>query len=339
MEKINELKAKEILSKRDINILKTYIYKKNPNLSDKEKNMILDDAVKKIINNDIDSLNDNKKKKIRRDLMKKIFSNDFKSVNKSDVVKTYLKVNGKKDYEELTKWINKNIKGFITKKDLLKVKNIESKVTDLKEYLKRIFFNIDTKKIIIAFSILLFICSPILLKELNIMKTVVKKPVTKVKEAKLEEYISETLHSSVPINFTYKNINKEKLKKFLESRNSILAESKYFNTIIQTAREFNLNPNVLFAITGQEQGFVNKENKYSEKIANNPYNVFGSWVEYNTDIKDSSIIASRTVINLLQKRPKGVNPFKWINRKYAEDKHWWKGVNKIFKHLEKLDTD
>ncbi|MBZ9622547.1 glucosaminidase domain-containing protein [Clostridium sp. FP2] len=140
-------------------------------------------------------------------------------------------------------------------------------------------------------------------------------------------------HPHLPEYFNYKTIDKGKLLEFLNSRNSILAEEPYFSAIIRTSKEFNLNPHILFAITGQEQSFVPKSHENAQKIANNPFNVFHSWKEYNTDIYDSSRIAARTVINLSKDKPTNMDIFDWINSKYAEDKSWGKGVKEIFEEL------
>lgn len=140
----------------------------------------------------------------------------------------------------------------------------------------------------------------------------------------------------LPDHFKYKKINRKGLKSYLIERNSLLSREPYFSTIIECAKEFNLNPILLFSIAGHEQSFVPKNHEEAKKIANNPYNVFRSWKNYNTDIADSSRIASRTVINLLKGRPENEDPFKWINRKYAEDKKWWKGVKSIYNTLEEV---
>ncbi len=142
-------------------------------------------------------------------------------------------------------------------------------------------------------------------------------------------------HPHLHTSFHYKDINEAKLKDYLDTRNSLLKEEPYFSAIIETAKEFQLNPLVLFAITGHEQGFVPKDNPSASEIANNPFNVFYSWQRYNTDITDSSKIASRTIINLSKDRPDDIDPFQWINRKYAEDQNWWKGVRSIYNRLEK----
>lgn len=141
--------------------------------------------------------------------------------------------------------------------------------------------------------------------------------------------------NNLPDYIKYRRIRRGKLKDFLTKRNSLLAKEPYFSTILNTAKEFNINPLLLFAITGQEQDFVPQGEKDANKIANNPFNVFHSWQEYNTNIDDSSKIAARTVINLSKDRPQNADPFLWIGKRYAEDTNWGYGVRSIFKELEK----
>lgn len=148
-------------------------------------------------------------------------------------------------------------------------------------------------------------------------------------------YVKDVMshHPHLPDYFNYKDIDKGKLLAFLNTRNSILAQEPYFSAIIRSSKEFNLNPHILFAITGQEQSFVPKNHEDAQKIANNPFNVFHSWQEYNTDIYDSSRIAARTVINLAKDKPADMDIFNWINTKYASDKSWGNGVKEIFEEL------
>jgi len=139
----------------------------------------------------------------------------------------------------------------------------------------------------------------------------------------------------LPEDLTYKAIDIMKLRYSLKNRNSILADEPYLSEIIKAAKEFDVNPLFLFAITGQEQAFVPRTDKDARKIANNPFNVYHSWSEYNTNIQDSARIAARTVTNLSRNRPDAVDPVVWINLKYAEDKKWWIGVSRIFGELKK----
>lgn len=143
------------------------------------------------------------------------------------------------------------------------------------------------------------------------------------------------LESALPNNFKYKTINEISLKKYLMGRKSLLVEEPYFSTIIAASKKYNLNPLVLFAITGQEQGFVAKSSPASNMMANNPFNIYHSWKEYNTNIGDACQIVCVTIINLCMDRPFGENPFSWINKKYAQDQNWAKSVSSIYYSLER----
>ena len=154
-----------------------------------------------------------------------------------------------------------------------------------------------------------------------------------IEDATLEDYSKDHPNKYLPEYLKYQRIDIDKLKSFLNSRNSLLCKEPYFSTIMTTAKEFNLNPILLFAITGQEQNFVPVSTPNAYKIANNPFNVYHSWQEYNTDISDSSKIAANTIINLSENRPPENNPFMWIGKKYAEDTNWGNGVESIFEEI------
>lgn len=147
-----------------------------------------------------------------------------------------------------------------------------------------------------------------------------------------ESYVGESF--GIPKYFEYREIDSSKLLNYLKNRNSLLAEDDRYKTIIEVSKNSNLNPLLLFAIIGQEQGFVDKDNPYSNKIINNPFNVYNSWLNYNTNMKDSTQIAANTIVLRLQNRPKGLDPFMWINETYAEDDRWWIGVKSLYYLLE-----
>lgn len=136
----------------------------------------------------------------------------------------------------------------------------------------------------------------------------------------------------------YQSFDKKALQIWLEQRNSLLATEPYFSTIIKTAEDFNINPLLLFSITGQEQNFVPKTHKRAAEIANNPFNLFGSWEAYNTSIKESSRIVSRTLINLGKDCPESEDQIKWINKAYAADPNWHLGVTYFFNELQEATT-
>ncbi len=133
----------------------------------------------------------------------------------------------------------------------------------------------------------------------------------------------------------YEEVDGKKLKRWLENKNSLLTEEPYFTAILETARQYDIHPLLMFAIVGQEQAFVPKNYASAEKIANNPFNVYGSWEKYNTDIYDSSRLAADTIIKSSRNRPVYMNAIRWINRRYAEDPNWWNGVSELFNQMKK----
>lgn len=154
-----------------------------------------------------------------------------------------------------------------------------------------------------------------------------------------QQYFDDTnksdMQNELPTDYKYKNINIDNLKRYLDSKNSMLAEEPYMLSIINAAKRYDVNPLLLFAITGQEQNFVPKTDYQAKKIANNPFNVYGSWIKYNTNIEDSASIAAGTVVALTRKRPSSDNNvIKWINLKYSEDSNWYKGVTAFLNQLE-----
>ena len=139
--------------------------------------------------------------------------------------------------------------------------------------------------------------------------------------------------NELPQSLKYTDIQMEELSAYLRSRSSMLAKPRYMGAIVAAAKKYNVHPLLLFAITGQEQGFVPKDHKYAVQMANNPFNVHYSWESYNTSIEESSMIAAKTVVNLSKNRPSGADPLSWINRKYAEDPNWSNGVSDILDML------
>ncbi|WP_166241049.1 glucosaminidase domain-containing protein [Paenibacillus turpanensis] len=133
----------------------------------------------------------------------------------------------------------------------------------------------------------------------------------------------------------YTAVDKSKLQLYLANKKSALAEEPYISAIIQAAEKHDLHPLLLFAITGQEQGFVPSGHKQAKQIANNPFNVFGSWERYSTTIEDSAHIAAKLIVKLSKDRPAGSDPIQWINHTYAEDPNWWKGVTWLFEDMKR----
>ncbi len=137
--------------------------------------------------------------------------------------------------------------------------------------------------------------------------------------------------------FPFTELNWSELRRYLRSYNSILAESPYFEVIIDVGMDKNLDPRLLFAITGQEQSFVRKGSTNDIRIANNPFNVYTSWKAYNTEIQDSTEIAANTVLNVMKRTPSDMHPIRALNKVYAEDERWWIGVDYFYNEMLEMN--
>ncbi len=161
-------------------------------------------------------------------------------------------------------------------------------------------------------------------------------------QIKLHEIVQE-IHNrdkgGFPSFLCYSEINYPQIVEYLHSRNSAFTDASYLSVIESVGLEYDVHPLLLLAIIGQEQGFVPRDNPYANKILNNPFNVYSSWTHYNTDLKDSCEVAAGTIRAILDARPAGSNPFKWLNKRYAEDVNWWKGVQELYYTLLAHSTD
>lgn len=370
---LSELDNMKVIDEDDIITIKGYIRKKYATNDEIEDNIVFLDAVNKIIYKRLEGLPEQLKWSIKKSVIENTLSKNKTMITGHDIFNACITEDDINDFtSELVGWTNLNIKVEIETKDINKhlkligfkdisLKNVEKegqhfeskvnvqqlrnskvrRVTTVTRETKTLsttpLLNLKRIKItgcralVAVFIMLLSHTGKGLYSYIDNRKVKVDNHV--VESYKNKGILTNYPNLHLPEYMRYKDINQEKLKEFLQGRQSILSKEPYFSTIISTAEEFNLNPIVLFSITGQEQGFVPESHKDGYKIANNPFNVYHSWVEYNTDINDASRIASRTVINLAKGRSEDKDPFLWIGTKYAEDPRWGKGVKTIFEEL------
>jgi len=135
-------------------------------------------------------------------------------------------------------------------------------------------------------------------------------------------------------HFYYEPFNYFSVRNYIfKTRNGAIGSPDQFNQIIQKAYTNDIDPLLLLAIIGQEQAFVPIGSTNHEKIINNPYNVFHSWTEFNTNLEDSTQIAINTIENRLKNKPLSASPFKWLNETYADDQNWHRGVRSFYIYL------
>jgi hypothetical protein len=158
---------------------------------------------------------------------------------------------------------------------------------------------------------------------------------------------------TAPAALRYQAVNPGVVISYLESYDSALANTTDVNTIDQAAQAHGVNPLLLFAITGQEQEFDDENNDTPADvaaIANNPFNVDGSWQNTGLTLQQSAeACANFLAERLSQAPPQGENAVEWINDPanpngglYACEPGgsptpgWWDGVNCFFQEMNGL---
>lgn len=376
---MDELQSKKVISKNDVLILKQYINKKYSSYTQVQKLNVLTSSIHQVLDKNIAGIEETYTSRLKQEVLKNTLLKDGSTIFLIDIFNTCISEKNAENsfYENIVNWVNSKVENKISLSELekfdiqlkttpekeittqpekippevIKSEDAESKSIEC-EFEHNQLVNQKLKTIITSKIVKVCICALfifcIILKNTGNIKSILnpsKSKSTKISVKKTvkksENFVASNkiVNSNVPSYFNYKDINKDSLKRYLHSKNSLLGEEPYFSTLITVAKNFNLNPFVLFAITGQEQSFVPASDKDAKKIVNNPFNVYHSWQEYNTNLKDAAEIASRTVINLCKDRPNNEEPFHWINRKYAEDPKWSEGVLKFYNELEKNNAE
>ncbi len=374
---LDTLHAQQILYAENVIAIKNTIATKYPHASPKERADILAKAIKHILHTNLSSFDTTMQHALVQDLLKVALQKQDFSINAHDVVISYATIATPVDIADLTPltiWLNEITGEALSSEEILNtftcfkplssndltipsisnetscmdLPNVDlaSDRTNLEPALSATncptpMSRFPYQKTIFTFSTLCIATSIILLVT-TLQPTSKGMPVPLISPTATME--STTLTFLIPEedylmpHLQYKEVNEIALKEYLNGRNSLLTEEPYFSAILEAAASYNINPLLMFAITGQEQGFVPRTNKHAQKIANNPFNVYGSWEDFNTDIYDTSLIAARTIINLSKGCPSDADPIKWLNNKYAEDPKWHNGVSYFLRELEKISN-
>lgn len=347
---LDALKSEQILYAENIVTLRNTIAHRYPTSSSKEQADILAKAMKRILYTNLSSFEESIKTSLVQDLLRTALQKQDFSINAHDVISSYTTLTdcNEDDLTPLTQWLNETTGKAVSLEEVratFTVLNPSQVTTALPDLLQDTLGLAEPavssspfpyKKVLLLTGSLcvaastLFFVTPVKPEPQEVPKALPSPTAT----ASLTFLIPE--EDYLMLHLQYKEINEAALKQWLIGRNSLLAEAPYFEAILEAAVSYNINPLLMFAITGQEQGFVPKSNKKAAIIANNPFNVYGSWEDFNTDIYDTSLIAARTIINLSKGCPTGEDPIKWLNKKYAEDPNWHKGVSALLKQLEEV---
>lgn len=366
------LNNNKIISEKDIYNIKQYIIMKYPNITSKERSVILANTVHRIIDTNIHTFSEEYRKDIQYGILQKAIKNNNFSISAYEVLCQCIEMDEDNEafQNSLISWINENqsinipldkfnylinelkqndvtdenqsideIDNTSSSVESFKdYNNINCKIMNFKKYINSTFKYIlyilqnDYKKAALIWTLIAIL---IYLPIFNMQKA--SSEVRKYNQVNNREIMDSLLEpfykNKSYVDLEYIEVDKDKLQKWLIEKNSLLADEPYFSSILNAAKEYNVNPLLMISITGQEQSFVPRDTKNASKIANNPFNVYGSWVVYNTDINDSAKIAAKTLASSIKKRPADIDPIQWINTTYAEDKNWWKGTKWFLEQL------
>ncbi|NEW05767.1 hypothetical protein GK047_07010 [Paenibacillus sp. SYP-B3998] len=305
--------------------IKQYIERKHPEFTSSQKAALLANAVHRIIDQHLPDFEEKTKKTVRGELLTQLGSKERFTLMTTHIFETCKKLNlEESDKNQLTLWTNQH-----------QPANMEegSAVSQHEESSQERLWGL-------RFSWRLACVGSLILALVLIISPQGEGGIFHQKQIGTEEAIpaEPTIQlpaSVLPSEYTYRDLQTDKLKAWLQAKQSLLAEEPYFTAILTAAEESNIHPLLLFAITGQEQAYVPKDRKQAKQIANNPFNIYNSWKTYNTNITDSARIASKTILTISRNRPVEAHPIAWLNTKYAEDPNWWIGVTSIFEKMRK----
>lgn len=335
----------DLLTPSDVNVIRRYVRTKYAPLSGSRQAEIVADAIKRTLRQRLPELPAELNNQLINELIARCLVQEQRVVKADDVLDVYteLEANGQFESERyldpILHWANERVPGRWTAEQLesrlSRSRGIARAAIQVDEPLavppqprsRRMFTAAGASLTALA------IAGAITIGLLGSGEQAAQEPISTPNAAPVPQQVEVVRDIGLPEYLQYTDINAPAVKSFLEKRDALLAEEPYFGAIVASAKKHGIHPLLLLAITGQEQGFVPRTNKNAKRIANNPFNVFHSWQDYNTNIRDSSDIAAKLLAKLAAKRPEGADAFDWFNETYAEDDQWAKGVRTLFAQL------
>ncbi len=334
MERLGEkLKNAIILSCQDVRLLKIQIKEKYRLYSTQDRAAFLSRSIHDILDRHLSGIPKEDAEKIKKKLLSDTFISEEKDLSKFDILLSIFSLpHTESDAMQLAlKWLSKNENIIVSEDQLENIINSDETKSAQPIHL--------SKKLRLSVLLTASLLALILLggKGLNTPHKETSNLILHDKLQIIDSAITHPIITSKINPFPYQRINTLALKNYLiNERQALIGESPYFNQIMIKAQYNDIDPLLLFAIIGQEQGFVPKDSEYSSTIINNPFNVFYSWENYNTTLEDSTQIAINTIKKSLQNHQTQDNVFIHLNQTYAEDQNWSQGVELIYHQLSRI---
>lgn len=325
-----------LLTAYQLKRIRLYVQQKYEHQPDNNQAEIVADAIQRILYRQLPEFSEPIKQQLLQHLVQQIAVNQHRYVTLSDIdtlCVQLLDLSNEHIMHPLTMWREANLsqnKANYEDENLTDIMSESTPYTVLQRIWSKKWTRLQKTIVYSGLSLIMLTAIYVYYQQNQVASIAEEQQITMVAadDTIVEEITAST--NELPVHLQYIERDWELLRNFLLTRHSLLAEEPYFSTIINVAEQFDIHPVLLFAITGQEQGFVPTTNKKAETIANNPFNVFHSWQDFNTNITESTEIAARTITRLSKDKPQQMDAVEWINREYAEDPNWASGVNSIF---------
>ncbi len=335
-----------VLSPKDVRRIRGYVKQKYATLSDQSQAEIVADAVKQVLYKRLPDFEESLKQQLLTDLIQTYIQTNSGPVSQEQIIELCSKLNLADPLiaQPYVNWLDES-KSILENVEATAALHTENKLSGEKNVSKswqtKFLNNWQRNKKTLIFGGLSLILIASLVGYFQAFAPVTSRPaeeaiINNTRTAAEDKVQAVSSINELPETLRFQLTDTAKLKLYLEGKASILAEEPYFSAIIDAAKQFDIHPVLLFAITGQEQAFVPKTHKRAKEIANNPFNVFHSWKDFNTSISESAQIAGRTIARLSKDRPEGTDAITWINREYAEDPKWSDGVRIIFTSINRF---
>lgn len=368
---LDNLKQHTIISSQYVQVLQQTLKKEHPDLTSFQRAQLFAQTLHRILDDALAPFDSHLQKHLKYALLKQTLYKDGFSINAFDIFNAYAQLDKTETdtINHLVTWINDYLQ------HPLSLENVSALTTSFKQQTEAQYladpsidtdfiaspsttidhpsnFFLDILSYFVAFLTdrrMYLLLGLLFFMSIGLSSLYISTHIREGRQASISKLIDTDIQLPISLDLAmsanymqpalqYHNFDKKALQSWLEEKNSLLATEPYFSTIIETAETFNINPLLLFSITGQEQNFVPKTHNRAVEIANNPFNLFGSWESYNTSIKESARIVSRTLINLGKDCPEDEDQIKWINKAYAADPNWHLGVTYFFNELQTATT-
>ncbi|WP_027084756.1 glucosaminidase domain-containing protein [Cohnella panacarvi] len=337
----------DLLTPSDVNVIRRYVRTKYAPLPGNRQAEIVADAIKRTLRQRLPELPAELNNQLINELIARCLVKEQRVVKADDVLDicTELEANGHfeadRHLDSVVHWVNERVPGRWTAEQLesrlSRSRGLALAAVPVESTVDAEPSQTHSRRLITAAGAsltALAIVGAITIGVLGRGEQAAREPSSTPNAAPVPQQVEVVVRDvGLPEFLQYTDINAPAVKSFLEKRDALLAEEPYFGAIVASAKKHGIHPLLMLAITGQEQGFVPRTNKNAKRIANNPFNVFHSWQDYNTSIQDSSDIAAKLLAKLAAKRPEGADAFDWFNKTYAEDDQWAKGVRTLFAQL------